>query len=61
MSNESIMKYMFATNINGTEESGIIDMDVMKLICICPKENSELLLQALNKQFIENNKIKKND
>ena len=42
------MKYTFGTKINGTKESGIIDMDTLKVICLCPESNSELLLQALN-------------
>jgi len=42
------MKYLFVTNINGTGESGIIDTDSLMVVCLCPKANSELILQALN-------------
>lgn len=41
-------KYKFGANINGSGVSGIIDTENMKLICICTKENSELLKNALN-------------
>ena len=44
------MKYVFATRINGTEETGIIDVtrNPPVLLCLCDKEQSILLLQALN-------------
>jgi len=41
------MKFVFAQNINGTGESGIIDMESLMVICICPETNAELLIKAL--------------
>jgi len=51
------MKYLFATKINGTEHSGIIDMDTNMVVCLCTKANSELLLQALNMPVVSNNEV----
>ena len=37
---------IFAKNINGTDEAGIINVKTMELLCLCTKENSELILRA---------------
>lgn len=41
-------EYAFAENINGSEESGIIEIYGMKLICFCDKEQSKIILPALS-------------
>ena len=42
-------EYAFAYNINGTKLSGIITMtNPSTLVCYCDKENSKLILDALN-------------
>lgn len=50
------MKYAFGTDINGTNQTGIVDVKTMKVLCLCPKENADLILQALEakKSHIEN-------
>lgn len=46
------MKYAFGTNINGTKETGIIEFtcNPPKLLCVCDKENSEIILKAFRDQ-----------
>lgn len=41
-------QYIFGTNINNTGMSGIVELESRKIIRICDKENSEILLDALN-------------
>lgn len=42
-------KYFFATKINGTDETGIVDItqNPPKLLCLCTKEDSKIILEAL--------------
>lgn len=40
--------YLFAENINRTKLTGIINIKEHKIICFCDKEQSILLLKALN-------------
>jgi len=42
------MKYIFAKNINGSGEAGIIELDSMEVMCLCTEPKSELLLKALS-------------
>lgn len=44
------MTYVFGKNINGTTETGIVDItkNPPELICLCDETQSKLLLQALN-------------
>lgn len=37
---------IFAENINGTDEAGIVNVKTMELICLCTKEKSEFILEA---------------
>lgn len=47
-------KYFFVTNVNGYEAvEGILHMDTQKLICVCNKENSVLILDSLNRKSDE--------
>lgn len=42
------MKYVFAKSINGTEQTGIFNVEGRpKLLCLCTEENSKVILQAL--------------
>ena len=45
-------KYHFVKKINGTDETGIMDIESQKLICLCTEENSELLLKALRQPLV---------
>ena len=45
-------KYHFVRKINGTDETGIMDVESQKLICLCTEENSELLLKALRQPLV---------
>ncbi|KKP51563.1 MAG: hypothetical protein UR43_C0019G0006 [candidate division TM6 bacterium GW2011_GWF2_33_332] len=46
--------YVFGTNINGTDESGIMSLtNPPVLICLCPKDRSKVLLDSLNAGFVE--------
>lgn len=50
------MKYAFATNINKTGTSGIVDVKTQTILCICTEETSKIILEALkssNKQSSE--------
>jgi len=42
------IKYLFGNNINGSGKDGIIDIKTFEVICYCTKEQSKLLLEALN-------------
>jgi len=46
------MKYIFVKNINKTKQSGIIDTDSQKLLCICLEDTSKIILKALNKSNV---------
>lgn len=39
--------YIFGTNINNSGEEGIVDIDNREILCICPKENAERIIEAL--------------
>lgn len=41
-------KYVYASKLNGGTDQGIVDLDSGKLICLCPKENADILLKSLN-------------
>lgn len=40
-------KLVFATNLNGTDNSGIVNIETMKVFCICEKENADTILKAM--------------
>jgi hypothetical protein len=42
-------RYVFANKLNGTEETGIVDLETMKVICLCPEEQGTWLRNTLNK------------
>ncbi len=55
-------KYAFVTKINGIDETGICDLTIQKVICICDKEQSEIILKAFQDQknynaFLENKSV----
>lgn len=55
-------KYQFAKSINGTDEAGILKMaNPPELICLCTKENSELILSALNRPDIKHDRVEPNE
>ena len=39
-------KFLFVEKINGTTNTGIVDVENQELICYCSKEQSQLILQA---------------
>ena len=41
-------KYHFVKNINCTKETGIADISIPKVICLCDKESADIILPALN-------------
>jgi hypothetical protein len=42
-----IQNLVFATRINGTEHTGIINSEDYSVFCHCTKENAEIILEAL--------------
>jgi len=52
-------KYHFVKKINGTDETGIMDVESQKLICLCTEENSELLLKALRQPLVSGSDLVK--
>lgn len=50
-----VMRYMFAMNINNSNQDGIIDLEEKRCICICSKDNSKMLLEALELYEKKNN------
>ena len=52
-------KYHFVRKINGTDETGIMDVESQKLICLCTEENSELLLKALRQPLVSGSDLVK--
>ena len=46
-------KYHFVTKINGTDQTGIVDVTEHKIICLCDEENGKLILNALNHPITE--------
>lgn len=42
--------YVFAKNINGTKQTGIIDVSQTppKLICLCDEDQSKIILEKMN-------------
>jgi len=41
-------RYFFVKNINDTGESGIVDFETTKCLCLCDEESSKVILDALN-------------
>lgn len=43
-------KYIFATKLNGTDQEGIVyyDNGNPKALCLCPRENADKIIEALN-------------
>ena len=52
---EKSKKYLFASDINNTCKSGIVEVNSLEIICYCNEKNSELILKALKNE----NKINK--
>lgn len=52
---EKSKKYLFASDINNTCKSGIVEVNSFEIICYCNEKNSELILKALKNE----NKINK--
>jgi len=43
-------KLMFATKINGTEETGIVDIKSQQIFCLCTKEVADEILKAFSNE-----------
>ncbi len=46
-------KLMFATNINGTEETGIVDVKSQRVFCLCTKDVADEILKNLGQSSLE--------
>lgn len=50
-------KLMFATKINGTEETGIVDIKSQRVFCLCTKEIAGEILKSLKQDdYIDSRK-----
>jgi hypothetical protein len=52
-----MIKYAYAININGTDQTGIINLETQTVVCFCTEENSKVLLKSLNDSLSEAIKI----
>ena len=43
-------KLMYATNLNGTEETGIVDVKSQRVFCLCTKEVADEILKSLGQE-----------
>ncbi len=48
------MRYVFVKKINETNETGIVELESLKAICLCDEKNSKLILKALKLNSVSN-------
>ena len=39
--------FAFGYNINGGDESGIVNLKTMRVLCLCNEDNSKLIINAI--------------
>jgi hypothetical protein len=44
------MKYTYATKLNGTDQTGIVDLETSSIVAICDEETARFVIDTLNQR-----------